>query len=457
VESFILKCVFLLSISQLLFGLGNKDEAVFDQSYFNWRMSEGDSLHIHLNQHPLGEAIIRKLPEFESLTGIKVIYTITPEDDFFEKLSHSLDRGVGSPDVFMVGAYQIWRYSFLGQLENLDTYIENPSTTIPNYDEGDFFPEALHSLRWDGIPGHRVGTGPLWGLPLVFETNSLAYNKRIFDERGLSPPKTYEELIDLCEKLKEFGGPDTYPLALRGSRHWSTIHAGYMTTFVNHGASDFKRVGGELVSQVDSRESVEATQVWVDLIRKGGAPNWKSYSWYQAGADFGAGKAAMLFDADNNGFYQNQYGSSKEAENIRWVEAPTPTYGQNSKANLWVWALSMNSASSKKTAAWLFIQYFTSRDFLILASKEYKGADPSRRSVFDSPGFQSILEKSPSYGDVLLSQMDQTKIWITPQPYYMETAEIWSGILQDIASGRFSSTREGMEQLKQQLDEIVSP
>ena len=262
---------------------------------FGWKLAKGEVLEVSFNRHSYAEAIIQRLPGFEEMTGIKVTYSIRPEKTYFDELNVKLSGESGRPDLFMTGAYQIWDYAVLGYIQSLDDILSDSNLVSSDYDFNDFFNGVISSLRWDLTPGHRVGTGPLWALPLGFESNCLTYNKRVFDERGLKPPQTIEELKILCDQLQGFDGPGTYALALRGARNWGTIHPGYMTTYSNYGAEDFVIENGRLVSQVNSPEAVKMTEDWVDLIRRGGSPDWSNYLWYNAGEDLINGESGHAF------------------------------------------------------------------------------------------------------------------------------------------------------------------
>lgn len=423
---------------------------------FSWDMAEGAQIRVLFNQHPYAESIIKKIPEFEEETGIKVTYSITPEENYFDKVTTSLNSRSGDVDLFMSGAYQIWDYAVPGYIQPLDEFINDPNLVADDYDFEDFFPKVISSLRWDLTPGHKVGSGDLWALPLGFETNTLAYNKRVFDERGLEPPTTMEELIAAAAELDEFDGPGTYGLAIRGARNWGTIHAGYMTTYSNYGAVDFEIENGKLVSKVNSPEAIQMTEDWVELIKNGGSPTWASYTWYQAGADLGAGKAAMLLDADCNGYFQNVEGASQEAGNIAWVHAPLPKGTGEVKANLWTWAMAINNASKNKIASWLFLQYFTGKEFNQWASTVGDTVDPARKSVFESADFNRVLEKATGYAQAFMDSVDGTYIQFTPQPHFFETTTEWAAALQDIVAGKYDSVEEGLTVLKKKMDKIVS-
>ncbi|MDY3729022.1 MAG: sugar ABC transporter substrate-binding protein, partial [Candidatus Choladocola sp.] len=52
---------------------------------FDWRAYEGTTIEIQMVQHTASEAMVKKLEEFEELTGIHVEYSITPESSYFDK------------------------------------------------------------------------------------------------------------------------------------------------------------------------------------------------------------------------------------------------------------------------------------------------------------------------------------------------------------------------------------
>ena len=454
-----LMLVFALVVS--FAGCGGKDAEVDSGTIeaptdgFSWDMASGEKITVMFNQHPYAESIITKISEFEELTGIKVEHSLTPEENYFDKLTIALSSQSGEPDLFMTGVYQLWEYAPAGYVQDLDEFLNNPDFVDPAYNVDDFYEGIIGGLRWDMVAGHKVGNGPLWALPLGFESNVLAYNKKLFDEKGYDVPETMEELLAVCEEIGSFDGESTYPLAIRGARNWGTIHPGYMTTYSNYGAVDFTIEDGRLVSQVNSPEAVAMTEMWVDLIKAGGAPGWSSYTWYQAGADFGAGQAAMLFDATCNGYFQNPEGASKEAGNLAWCPPPLPEGKSEINANLWTWSMGINANSKHKTAAWLFLQYFTSPEYQKYSILEGNCVDPPRKSVFEDPEVQAMIGSNTGYLETFELSVPGTTIQFTPQPHFFQTTTEWAATLQDIVAGKYDSVQEGMDALKEKMDEIV--
>ena len=296
-------------MARLFVGVASAEEE------FNWRAYEGTKIQVMFNQHNYQKAITDygKLDEFQELTGIEVEYSVTPEENYFDKLSVALSSKGGDPDIFMTGAYQVWDYASAGYMEPLDEYI-----TDEEYNFADFYPGVAGTLAWDCVPGHAVGSGHQWALPMGYELNDIAYNKKYFDENNIAVPTTTGELLELSKSLKGWhGGENDYGIAVRGTRNWATIHPGYMSLFATWGAKDFEVEDGRLVCKLDSPEAIAMTDYWVKLIVEGSSPQWATFTWYEAGANFGAGVAAILYDATCNAYFQSYpAGASAEAGNF---------------------------------------------------------------------------------------------------------------------------------------------
>ncbi len=424
---------------------------------FNWRQCEGQTVKVMLVQHPYAEGMLKKIADFEKLTGIKVEQNVIPEENYMDKLATSIASRSGDPDVFMSGAYQAWEYAPAGYLVDLDEYVANSKLTAADYDIDDFYDSILGSMRWDLVPGHKVGTGKLWGIPVGFETNCISYNKVLFKEKGITPPTTPEELYAAAKKLQNFDGPSTYGIAVRGTRNWATVNTGYLTTFANYGAVDMAIENGRLVSKLDSPEAIKMTQDWVDMIRSSANPQWSTNTWYQCAADLGARKAAILFDADILGYFTNFAGGSDQSGNLASLAPVKPA--NNTKpltANLWSWALSMNNYSKSKDAAWLFVQYFTSKDFLTFSVTEWKSVDTPRKSVFNNPEFQKLIGEFEGYKEMFDKTIPGATILFTPNPYHFEVTTMWAATLQDIVAGTYPTAEAGMKDLKKRIDNILA-
>jgi multiple sugar transport system substrate-binding protein len=439
--------VFLLLlavVSVIVLGFGVMATSAQDE--FNWRAFEGTSLKLLLNQHPYQQALVGELPKFTELTGIEVTYDVFPEQNYFDKVTIDLSAGASSTyDVFMTGAYMIWQYAPAGWMEPLEPYINDPTKTNPDYDFEDIFADLRNSEMWNLQAGRaNLGQGSQYAIPWGFETNAFMYRQDLFEEHGLSVPTSLDELVAVAKALKE-AEPEMAGIVVRGSLNWATIHPGFMTMYASQGCVDYDE---NMIPQMNSPCAVEVTEKWADMVRSAGPEAWTTYTWYQSGSDFGAGKAGILFDADILGYFQNQEGTAAEGVlgNVAWAPGPLGPDGEL-RTNIWIWSLAMNAGSQKKDAAWLFMQWATGKDFLTTGAVDYSMVNPVRASIWENPDFQAKMAEQTNYLETFNTIMsNDAKIQFTPQPLFFETTTEWAQALQDIYAGADT---------QQRLDELV--
>lgn len=63
--------------------------------------------------------------------------------------------------------------------------------------------------------------GKLYGVANELEMLGIYYNKKMFEEAGLKPPKTYEEFLNICQLFKEKG---VTPLIMDDKEQWPGFH-----------------------------------------------------------------------------------------------------------------------------------------------------------------------------------------------------------------------------------------
>lgn len=405
---------------------------------FDWKKAKGTTLKILQTPHVYQQSFQPLLKEFTELTGIEVVADLVPEADYFTKLNTELAGGSGTHDVFMTGAYFIWQYGPPGWMEDLSPWIKNSAATSAEFDFEDIFEGLRKSTQWDFKAGSPIGTGGQWALPWGFELNTIAYNKKVFDAKGIKPAETFDNFIQLATDLTD-RTKGQYGVAFRGSKSWATIHPGFMTQFSREGCMDYELKDGKLNALMNSAKAISFTKKWADLAKAAGPTSWTTYEYPNCTGDLGDGKAMMVYDADSATYPKNIAGKSKEAGNLAWHSGPPGPDG-NYNTNLWTWSLGMNAASKQKLAAWLFMQWACGKDAMSKATLSGAFADPVRKSVFDG-AFKQTLGKFPGYLEAFEKCIPTSKIQFTPQKKFFETTEDWSVALQDIYAGQDAKTR----------------
>jgi multiple sugar transport system substrate-binding protein len=391
--------------------------------------------------------MIANIDSFKSLTGMDVKYDVFPEDVYFDKVTAALSSKSTQYDAFMTGAYQTWQYGPAGWLVDLNEFIGDPAQTNPAYDWNDVLPNLRASTAWSGVPGAELGGqgAKQWAIPWGFELNSVSYNKRIFDQLGLEPPKNLPDMKEIAAKItKDAGGP--YGIGVRGSRSWATIHPGYLSGLANYGGHDFDVVDGKLRAAVNSDAAKTFTQLWVEMIKESGPKNWSTYTWYQVGTDLGAGASGMIFDADILGYFMNG-GDNKEAGNIAYSAFAANPEATEPTPNVWIWSLGMNNFGTQKDAAWYFMQWASSVEHALFGARQMDFVNPVRQTVWQDEDFRARIAKSyPGYLEQYEASAPGSKIYFTAQPLFFNLTTEWAASLQKMVADEVP-VDEGLDQL----------
>lgn len=145
-------------------------------------------------------------------------------------------------------------------------------------------PEAmLGNLTWDGS---KYGCGYTMNVSMLF------YNKKMFDENGLTAPSTYEELVNVC---KSFIAKGITPFGISAKDTWVLAQAHDAFTLKSVGASTLQSVLTKKgTNSYNSPEFLDASQKFVDLVNMGAyGKNAAGLSNDEACATFYSGEVPM--------------------------------------------------------------------------------------------------------------------------------------------------------------------
>ncbi len=421
-------------------------------STFEWTRESGKTIYPILVEHPYTDAMEPFFPEFEKLTGITVKYEKLPETQFREKLLLALSTGAGTYDVFMTGYIDDFRYVGGGWIEPLDDYIADPTLTDPNWDFADFYESLIAVNRWNGEPGTGVGEGNLWALPVNEEGYALMYRKDIFEQEGLTVPTTYDEMLAIAEQLngKEYDGQKIAGFVARGDRTWPTTTTGYGSVFWSWGAEVMDPEAWK--STVNSEAGVAATEYWGKLMKF--APEGVSgFTWYEAMQAFMNGSAAMFIDADHMSGSIEDPAQSKVAGKAGYAIPPEGPGGV--RTNIWIWSLGLASQAKEKNAAWLFMQWATSKEIL-LASAIKNNINPTRRSVATDPQVLEYMSGWGDYSDVYQELIEEyARVMVPALPEFAQLGDVWAKSVQEVVLGQ-KDAKTAMDEAAAEMDKVLA-
>lgn len=383
---------------------------------FNWRQFEGTTLRILMNSHPWQKAIQPHLSKFEELTGMKVVAEVYPEDQFRAKVLVELASGVADIDVFMtMPAQEGLKYMRAGWLVPVDDFLNNPSLTAPDYDFDDFLAQTREAMRIEGR---------LIGPPVQVENAALMYRKDLFEKYGVKVPETLEELEEAARKLHNIED-GVVGFVARGRRAAATsMWAGMLHA-----------MGGTWLDEnrnpaINSPEAIAAFELWGKLLREYGPPGATGYHWYEASSLFAQGKAAMWLDANSLSPTVEDPSSSVVAGKVGYALYPKGPGGYGSTVA--VWGLAIPTLSKNPEAAWLFMQWATSKEMVLAVQQA--GVLGARESVWASPegraGVPEDLAESLAAGSAV-----GTPLWNPPVVAVAEVRDVVGEVIVEAILG----------------------
>ncbi|MBQ7480653.1 MAG: extracellular solute-binding protein, partial [Lachnospiraceae bacterium] len=120
------------------------------------------------------------------------VYHVTPIttnlEEYYTALNAKVDAGQ-TPDVFIVSPGP-----------NLTTYVApGVAADLTDY-LADGWKDTFSS---DAVFAQQTYDGKIYAVPLNIAAACVFYNKDIFKEAGAEVPKTWDDLLAACEKIKE--------------------------------------------------------------------------------------------------------------------------------------------------------------------------------------------------------------------------------------------------------------
>lgn len=149
------------------------------------------------------------------------------------------------------------------------------------------FPEVLENIKVNG---------KIYSMPVnLHRENSLIYNKHIFDAQHLSPPRTIQEFLSVCEQLKRAG---VVPVATAYQDWVLRIMFSSLTIGVMGGTQFHDVLSGTAPPDVSKLEqSVELLETVLDRYANPDAAE-EGFGWLSAVQALYNGDAAMFLHGD---------------------------------------------------------------------------------------------------------------------------------------------------------------
>lgn len=344
---------------------------------FDWKRFNGRTIRALLWEHPEVNEWKKMMPEFESLTGIKVNLEQASVADVYTKTILELTTAPEKLDVYsLVPPQHAKQFTRDGFMANLKPLLNDSSLTSPDFDYADFLPGAAGSLTFGDLIG---------GIPMYIQTNVLTYRKDLYEAKGLKPPETFEQLMSNAAAIHDPTNQQ-YGVVMRGIGpqavwHWSAWMWGY--------GGDWVDANGK--AAINSPQAVESMKVYGDTLGKYGPPGPTDLDDGRMVALFLAGQAGHHY---SNPAYSRDFADpakSKVAGKIGWTLVPGGPAGRFTES-VGV-GLALSSKSPNIEPSWYFLQWLTNKDIMLHMQSDV-GILTGRKSAWESPRFSESTDKA---------------------------------------------------------------
>ncbi|MFH9808140.1 ABC transporter substrate-binding protein [Streptomyces olivaceus] len=310
---------------------------------------------------------------FTKETGIKVNFTVLPENDVRDKISQDFANQAGQYDAATLSNYEIPIYARNDWLHEMDSYVAKDAA----YDEQDILGPMRESLTGDD--------GKLYGQPFYGESSFLMYRKDLFAKAGLKMPEhpTWTQVAEFAEKL-DGSEPGMKGICLRGLPGWGELMAPLTTVVNTFGGTWFDT---DWQAQLDSPEFEKATKFYVDLVREHGESGAAQSGFAECLNNMTQGKVAMWYDATSAA---GSLDAAKSPVKGKVGYAPAPVEKTDSAGWLYTWAWGIQKASRNSDKAWKFVSWASSKEYEQLVGDEFGWSNipaGKRASTYENPDY----------------------------------------------------------------------
>jgi sorbitol/mannitol transport system substrate-binding protein len=353
--------------------------------------------------NPLMKTIEQLTPAgFEAAhPGVKVKFVTLDENTLRDQVTKDVAAGGGQYDVVMIGPNDIPTWSKNGWIKDLTQYAGDPA-----YDVGDLIKPIRDALS---------AGGKLYAVPFYGESSFLMYRKDLLAAKGLTMPAnpTWQQVADIAQKLND-PADGVAGICLRGKTGWGE-NLGPLDTVVNTFGGQWFNMQWQ--PQLTAAPFEQAVSFYVNLLKTAGEPGAADDSFNECLNTMEQGKAAMWYDAT---VAASTLDASPSPIAGKLGFAPAPVVKTTASGWLWAWALAIEGSSKHQGAAWQFMDWATSKDYINYDAQKngWASVPPGTRvSTYDNPDYQKAAADFASLTLQSIQSVNVNHPGVADQPY----------------------------------------
>ncbi len=243
-----------------------------------------------------------------------------------EAASHTL------PNLLALDNPNVAAFASTGALTQLDAYMQG------SLSDADFYAGPLQTMKYQN---------KTYSIPVGNNDLALYYNIKLFHAAGLTPPKTWAELVADAKQLTR---GNTYGFVFSATADEQATFQFEPFLWSNQGD----------LAKIDSPQSLQALQVLTTMVQNGSASK-AALNWGQVdiATQFGEGHAAMMENGPWELSYLEQQAHMKFGVDFGVVPFPTPGAGGQPAVPLGgeSWTIPVSGNTAAVQATWELVKW----------------------------------------------------------------------------------------------------
>ena len=352
------------------------------QGAFDWKRFKGQTVEVLMETGPRADLMKKYQKEFLDQTGITLGIEVIPEQQARQKVAIELNSGKPSFDLFNF-AFHVQKRQFekAGWLHDLTPWLKDPQMMPAEYELGD--------VSKMGMGFATTSDGKVNALPILCDYFMVYYNKEIFEKKGVTFPKTLDEMMVAAGKLHD-PAAGIAGFVGRGVRNanvvlWTQLLSGW-------GQETIK--GTKLIT--DTPDAIASGEYYKKLLSSYGPQGVVGFNWNEAQGLFMQGKAAMWIDATGFAAPVEDKQKSRVVGKVGYGLPPSGPKGHGSVT--FGTGMAIPKAAAHKEAAFYTMLWMTGRT---MAGRMLQtgGGVPFRSAPLKDPAILSTLTIPKEWAD----------------------------------------------------------
>ncbi len=314
-------------------------------------------------------------------------------DDVRDQISTEITTGA-QPNIAYCYPDHVALYNLAGTVVTLDSLIDS-TIKVTRADGTTEILGLTKEQKADFIEGYynegkQFGDGLMYTMPLSKSTEVLYYNATFFAEHNLTVPTTWDEMEEVCKRIKEID-PNSIPLGYDSESNW------FITMCEQYG-SDYTSATGDhfLFDNETNRNFVKKFREW---YQQGYLTTQKIYGTYTSGLFTSTSEVKSYMSIGSSAGATHQRPTAN-ADGSYPFDVGIATIPQVSETNKKVISQGPSLCIFKKAnqnpqeivASWLFVKYLTTTVEFQAEFSMASGYVPVIKSVSDNAIYKEFVD-----------------------------------------------------------------